>query len=253
MKEWIVGRNPVYEVLITGRRQVFRLQIATGVEEKGRLVDIFDLAQKKRLPIERVDRAQLNPYGENPQGVAAEVSGYPYMGLQDIFDLAEQRRESLFVLILDVIQDPQNLGTLLRTAEAVGVNGVLMPLRRAADVTPAVVRASAGASEHLPIVQANLAQAIVSLKEAGVWVVGLDGGSEAIPVEQARLDGPLALVVGNESEGLRTLVRQSCDFLVRLPMVGKVESLNAAVAGSVVLYQALQARNRIKTASRKAA
>ncbi len=246
MKEWIVGRNPVYEVLTAGRRQMFRLQVARGVEGKGRIVDILNLAQKKRLPIERVDRAQLNPYGENPQGVAVEVSGYPYMSFQDVLDLAGQRQEALFVLILDVIQDPQNLGTLLRTAEAVGVDGVLMPLRRAAEVTPSVVRASAGASEHLIIVQANLAQAIASLKEAGAWIIGLDGGPEAIPVEQARLDGALALVVGNEGEGLRSLVRRSCDFLVRLPMAGKVESLNAAVAGSVALYLALQARNRIK-------
>jgi 23S rRNA (guanosine2251-2'-O)-methyltransferase len=244
MKEWIVGRNPVYEVMNAGRRQAFRVQVARGVEEKGRLVDILNLAQKKRLPIERVDRAQLNPYGENPQGVAVEVSAYPYMSLQDILDLAEQRQEALFVLILDVIQDPQNLGTLLRTAEAVGVHGVLMPLRRAAEVTPAVVRASAGASEHLVIVQSNLAQAIASLKEAGAWVIGLEGSPQAVPVEQARLDGALALVVGNEGEGLRDLVAKSCDLLVSLPMVGKVESLNAAVAGSVVLYLALQARNK---------
>ena len=247
MKEWIVGRNPVYEVLNAGHRQVFRILIARGVEEKGRLVDIANLAQKRHLLIERVDRAQLNPYGENPQGVAAEVSGFSYMALQDIFDLAEQRQEDLFVLILDVIQDPQNLGTLLRTAEAVGVHGVLMPLRRAAEVTPAVVRASAGASEHLIVVQANLAQAIASLKDAGAWVIGLEGGPQAIPVEQARLEGALALVVGNEGEGLRNLVRQSCDLLVRLPMLGNVESLNAAVAGSVVLYLAFQARNRKKT------
>ena len=246
MKEWIVGRNPVYEVLQSGRRQVFRIQVARGVEEKGRLVEILNLAQKKRLPVERVERAQLNPYGENPQGVAVEVSGYPYMSLQDILDLAEQRQEPLFILILDVIQDPQNLGTLLRTAEAVGVHGVLMPLRRAAEVTPAVVRASAGASEHLLVAQSNLAQAIASLKEAGAWVIGLEGGPKAIPVNQARLDGPLALVVGNEGEGLRSLVSQSCDLLVSLPMAGKIESLNAAVAGSVALYLALQARNRKK-------
>ena len=248
MKEWIVGRNPVYESLIAGRRQLFRIQVARGVEEKGRLVDILDLAQKKKLLIERVDRAQLVPYGENPQGIAIEVSGYPYMSLQDIFDLAEQRQEALFVLILDVIQDPQNLGTLLRTAEAVGVHGVLMPLRRAAEVTPAVVRASAGASEHLIVVQSNLAQAITALKQAGAWVIGLEGGPDAIPVDQARLDGALALVVGNEGEGLRSLVRQSCDLLVSLPMAGKVESLNAAVAGSVVLYLALQARKRKQAA-----
>ena len=242
MKEWIVGRNPVYEVMSAGRREAFRLQVARGVEEKGRLVDILNLAQKKRLPIERVDRAQLNPYGENHQGIAVEVSGYPYMALQDILDLAQLRQEPLFVLILDVIQDPQNLGTLLRTAEAVGVHGVLMPLRRAAEVTPAVVRASAGASEHLLVVQSNLAQAITSLKEAGAWVIGLEGSAGSIPVEQARLDGALALVVGNEGEGLRDLVAKSCDLLVSLPMVGKVESLNAAVAGSVVLYLALQSR-----------
>ncbi len=244
MKEWIVGRHPVYEVKNAGRPPAFRLQVARGVEEKGRLVDILNLAQKKRLPIERVERAQLNPYGENPQGVAVEVSAYPYMSLQDILELAGQRQEPLFVLILDVIQDPQNLGTLLRTAEAVGVHGVLMPLRRAAEVTPAVVRASAGASEHLLIVQSNLAQAIASLKEAGAWVIGLDGSPGAIPVEQARLDGALALVVGNEGEGLRDLVAKSCDLLVSLPMVGKVESLNAAVAGSVALYLALQARKK---------
>jgi 23S rRNA (guanosine2251-2'-O)-methyltransferase len=244
MKEWIVGRNPVYEVISAGRRQAFRLQVARGVEEKGRLADILNLAQKKRLPIERVERTQLNPYGENPQGVAVEVSAYPYMSLPDILELAGQRQEPLFVLILDVIQDPQNLGTLLRTAEAVGVHGVLMPLRRAAEVTPAVVRASAGASEHLLIVQSNLAQAIASLKEAGAWVIGLEGSPGAIPVEQARLDGALALVVGNEGEGLRDLVAKSCDLLVSLPMVGKVESLNAAVAGSVALYLALQARSR---------
>ncbi len=208
------------------------------------MVDILNLAQKKRLPIERVDRAQLNPYGENPQGVAVEVSGYPYMSLQDILDLAVQRQEPLFVLILDVIQDPQNLGTLLRTAEAVGVHGVLMPLRRAAEVTPAVVRASAGASEHLFIVQSNLAQAIASLKEAGAWVIGLEGSPGSIAIEQARLDGALALVVGNEGEGLRDLVAKSCDLLVSLPMVGKVESLNAAVAGSVALYLAFQTRKK---------
>ena len=227
-----------------GRRQAFRLLVARGVEERGRLVDILNLAQKKRLPIERVDRALLNPYGENPQGVAVEVSGYPYMSLQDILDLAVQRQEPLFVLILDVIQDPQNLGTLLRTAEAVGVHGVLMPLRRAAEVTPAVVRASAGASEHLFIVQSNLAQAIASLKEAGAWVIGLEGSPGSIAIEQARLDGALALVVGNEGEGLRDLVAKSCDLLVSLPMVGKVESLNAAVAGSVALYLAFQTRKK---------
>jgi 23S rRNA (guanosine2251-2'-O)-methyltransferase len=139
----------------------------------------------------------------------------------------------------------------LRTAEAVGVHGVLIPLRRAAEVTPAVVSASAGASEHMLVAQINLAQAINELKEAGAWVVGLEGSPQAQPVEQVRLDGALALVVGSEGEGMRDLVRKSCDVLVRLPMQGRVESLNAAVAGSVVLYLALQARiNRTKVVKR---
>ena len=242
MKEWIVGRNPIYEILVAKRRQLFRLVIARGVEEKGRLAEIMTLARQRRLLVEWQARPQLDALGENHQGIALEASGYPYSTLQDIQLLAEQRQQPLFILILDIIQNPQNLGTLLRTAEAVGVHGVLLPLRRAAGVTPAVVHASSGASEHLQIASLNLAKAISTLKEAGAWVIGLEGSSQAIPVETARLDGSLALVVGSEGEGLRPLVRQSCDLLVRLNMLGQVESLNAAVAGSIVLYLALQAR-----------
>jgi 23S rRNA (guanosine2251-2'-O)-methyltransferase len=245
MKEWIVGRNPVYEVLAAMRRQPFRVLIARGVEQKGRLAEIIRFAQKSNLPVEWVTRPQLDPLGENHQGIALEVSEYPYTAIQDIFDLAEQRKEPLFLLILDVIQNPQNLGTLLRTAEAVGIHGVLLPLRRAAGVTPAVVHASAGATEHLLVTQTNLAQSIDVIKQAGAWVIGLEGSEKAKPVEQTRLDGPLALVVGSEGEGLRELVRKSCDLLVSLPMRGKVDSLNAAVAGSVVLYLALQARLKL--------
>jgi 23S rRNA (guanosine2251-2'-O)-methyltransferase len=156
--------------------------------------------------------------------------------------LARQCGEPPFILILDVLQDPQNLGTLLRTAEAVGVHGVLLPLRHAATVTPAVVNASSGASEHLLIAQANLAQAITALKEAGLWVIGLEAGPGAQPPEQVRLDGALALVVGGEGSGMRDLVRKSCDMLLRLPMRGQVASLNAATAGSIALYLASRAR-----------
>jgi 23S rRNA (guanosine2251-2'-O)-methyltransferase len=244
MKEWILGRNPVYEVVMAKRRQLFRLVIARGVEEKGRLTEITALARQRRLQVEWQARSQLDALGENHQGIALEASGYPYSTLQDIQSLAEQRQQPVFILILDIIQNPQNLGTLLRTAEAVGVHGVLLPLRRAAGVTPAVVHASSGASEHLQIASLNLAQAISTLKESGAWVIGLEGSPQAVPVETVRLDGPLALVVGSEGEGLRPLVRQSCDLLVRLNMLGQVESLNAAVAGSIVLYLALQARQR---------
>jgi len=244
VKEWITGRNPVYEVLQARRRDVFRLQVARGVEEKGRLAEIIGLAAKRKLAVERVQRGQLDSLGENHQGVALEVSGYPYAGLADIFDRAQERQEPLFVLVLDVIQNPQNLGTLLRTAEAVGVHGVVLPLARAAGVTPAVVHASAGASEHLLVATVNLAQAIDELKEAGAWVMGLEGSPDATPVDKVRLDGPLGLVVGSEGEGMRPLVRKKCDGLISLPMRGKIESLNAAVAGSVILYTALQARHK---------
>jgi 23S rRNA (guanosine2251-2'-O)-methyltransferase len=174
--------------------------------------------------------------------MALKVGEYPYADLYDIVELATCENEPAFVLILDTLQDPQNLGTLLRTGEAVGVHGVLLPLRRTATVTPAVVNVSSGASEHLLIAQMNLAAAIARLKESGVWVVGLEAGPQAQYPEQVRLDGPLALVVGGEGKGMRSLVRDSCDLLLRLPMRGEVDSLNAAVAGSIALYLSWQAR-----------
>jgi 23S rRNA (guanosine2251-2'-O)-methyltransferase len=159
-----------------------------------------------------------------------------------MLERAEQAAEDPLILILDTLQDPQNLGTLLRTAEVVGVHGVLLPFRRTATITPAVVSASSGASEHLLIAQANLAQSIELLKEAGIWVVGLEGSPRAQTPDQVRLEGPLALVVGSEGEGMRPLVAKSCDLLLRLPMRGRIESLNAAVAGSIALYLAWSAR-----------
>lgn len=249
MKEWITGRNPVYEVLRAGKRQVFKLMVAGAAEEKGRIADIIQLANQKRIKVDKVQRQQLDAITageanrtESHQGVAIQVSGYRYGDLADIWELAEKRAEPMFVLLLDMIQNPQNLGTLLRTAEVVGVHGVVMPLARAAGITPAVVHASVGASEHLHIVQANLAQVVEDLKKKEVWVVGLEGGEGSIPASQVRLDGALALVVGNEGEGIRPLVARKCDVMMRLPMRGKVESLNAAVAGSVALYLAYNTR-----------
>jgi 23S rRNA (guanosine2251-2'-O)-methyltransferase len=245
MKELIVGRNPVYETLRARRRHIERVLVAAGTDEKGRLGEILQTAQSYKLPIVRVQRPQLDNLGEGHQGVALEVGAYPYASVRDILAFARKRGTPLFLLILDMIQNPQNLGTLLRTAEAVGVHGVVMPLARAAGVTPAVVHASVGASEHLLIAQANLAQVLEQIKgEADAWVVGLEGGPGSQPYDAVRLDGPLALVVGNEGEGMRQLVRKSCDLLVALPMLGQVESLNAAVAGSIVLYKALEMRAR---------
>lgn len=241
MREWIIGRHSIYEILRARRRQVFRLWLAggsakTACQEPGRLADIISLCEHSNILVERVPRSQLDRLGDGHQGIALQVASYPYSTLQDILERASQHQEPIFLLILDTLQDPQNFGTLLRTAEAVGIDGVLLPLRRTATVTPAVVNASSGASEHLLITQCNLAQAISMLKDKDIWVIGLVGEAETILSDQVNCKLPLALVVGNESEGIRSLVRKSCDILVRLPMRGYVESLNAAVAGSVALY-----------------
>jgi len=242
MTEWLYGRNAVYESLRARRRHFFRLRLAQGVEEKGRLAETIQMAIALKLPIDRVQRNSLDSLGKGHQGVALETGSYPYVGLADILALAAKRKEPAFLLILDVLQDPQNLGTLIRTGEGVGVHGVLLPFRHTALISPAVVNASSGACEHQLITQINLAQAIQQLKEADIWIIGLDAGVEAEPLNLVRLDGPLALVVGGEGGGMRDLVRKSCDVLMRLPMRGAVESLNAAVAGSVALYFAWQSR-----------
>ncbi len=242
MNEWLYGRNPIYETLRAGRRQLRGLKVARGVETKGRLAEIISLCQQKKVPVKQVERQELDQIDRNTQGVALQVGEYPYAGLDEMLHLAHRQGKPPFLLILDTLKDPQNLGTLLRTAEAVGVHGVLLPLARTATVTPAVVSSSSGASEHLLVGQTNLSQAISILKNENVWAVGLDGGPESQPAAQVNLKGGLALVVGSEGSGMRRLVRENCDILMRLPIRGKIESLNAAVAGSVALYLALAAR-----------
>ena len=244
MKEWITGRNPVYEVLRANRRHVFRLLLAKGIERGGHINDIIQFARAKKLQFEEVQRNQLDNMGTNHQGIALQASAYPMAALDEIFEKAAGLSEPLFVLVLDEIQDPQNLGTLLRTAEAVGIHGVMVPFRRTASVTPSVVSASSGAVEHLLITQINLAQGIEELKTKGAWVIGLDGGPGSKPIDQVDLSGNLVIVVGSEGSGMRPLTRKICDHLVRLPMHGQIDSLNAAVAGSVALYHALQARQK---------
>ncbi len=230
-------------MLRAGRRQVFNLKVAQGVQQKGRVAEILQICRQRKLPVAQVPRHELDQIDPNNQGVALRAGEYPYAALDQILALAADRGEPPFLLILDTLQDPQNLGTLLRTAEAVGVHGVIIPLARTATITPAVVSSSSGAAEHLLVAQANLAQAIATLKEADVWSVGLDAGPDSQPASRVNLKGGLALVVGSEGSGMRRLVRERCDILMRLPMRGQIESLNAAVAGSVALYLALAARN----------
>jgi 23S rRNA (guanosine2251-2'-O)-methyltransferase len=240
--ETVYGRNPVLEVLRAGRRRVHRVLIAESVEERGTVRLAREAAGRAGVAVERVRRADLDRLTDAHQGIAAVVDPYPYTALEDVLDRAVEWGEAPLVLLLDVVQNPQNLATLMRTAEGVGVHGVVIPYRRGAGVTPAVTAASAGASEHLLVARENLARAIARLKQAGVWIVGLEALAEARPIDEADLGGPLALVVGSEGEGMRRLVRDSCDLLVRLPMRGRVGSLNAAVAGSIALYAAWQAR-----------
>ncbi len=242
MREFIFGRNPVYEVLRAGRRKIHQLLVAESAQEKGNLARALSAAAERGIPVRRVPRARLDHQSDSHQGLAAEVDEYPYVNLEDALALADERGEPPLILLLDIIQNPQNLGTLLRTAEAVGVHGVVLPERRGVGITPAVVNASAGASEHMLVAVMNLARAIQALKEREVWIVGLEGSPEARPLGEVDLSGSLGLVIGNEGEGMRHLVRTSCDFLLRLPMRGQVESLNAAVAGSIALYMAWQAR-----------
>jgi len=242
MKEFIYSRNAVYETLRAKRRDVFKLQIAEGAQEKGRLAEILKMAKERRIPVEKVQRARLDKFHQNHQGVVADVSGYSYSDLVEILELANQKNEPPFILLLDSLNDPQNFGTLLRTAEAVGVHGVIIPLAHSVEVTPAAVNASSGATEHLLIARSNLAQTIDSLKEAEVWIVGLDQAGTAIEAGSRHLRGALGLVVGSEGEGIRQLVRSKCDIVLKLPMRGKIESLNASVAGSVALYLAYLGR-----------
>ena len=245
MREILYGRQPVRETLRAGRRQVFKLVLAQGIKRGGVVGQILALAEQAGIPVQTANRRELDKLGGevNHQGLAAEVSGYPYVDLAAPLEAARQSSTSPFLLLLDHVQDPQNLGSLLRTAEAAGIHGVVIPGRRAAGVTPAAVRASAGAAEQVRVVQVtNLARAMERLKAEGVWMAGLEAASGAQLYTDADLSGSLGLVVGSEGKGLSRLVRERCDYLIRLPMLGQVESLNAAVAGAIALYEARRQR-----------
>lgn len=253
MSELIYGRRAVLETLRARRRPFYRLWIEGAGETKptGVVSEIVAQAETLSIPTRAIKGGlfdKLATQQANAQGVALEVGDYPYVELDDCLDYARTRGEPPLLLLLDHLQDPQNLGTLFRTAEAMGVHGIIIPDRRAAQVTAAVSNASAGAVEHLLVVQVtNLNRSIEELKARNVWVAGLDNVPHALPLNQANLTGSLAIVVGSEGEGLSRLTRERCDFLIRLLMVGQVESLNAAVAGSIALYAARQAREPIKT------
>lgn len=247
MREALYGRQAVRESLRAGRRQPFRLLLAEGVVQLPIIDEIVDLAQKQRVPVDTVSRNEMARIvgNEDHQGVALEASGYPYASVDEMLALARKREEAPLLLLLDLIQDVHNLGSLLRTSEAVGVHGVMIQGRRAAGITPATVNTSSGAVEHLLIAQVtNLAQEIEGLKAAEVWIAGLEDVYGAKPYTEMDLAVPLGIVVGSEGEGLRRLVRDRCDWMMSLPMRGQINSLNAAVAGSIALYEVLRQRSR---------
>ena len=245
MREILYGRQPVRETLRAGRRQVFKLVVAQGIKRAEVVGQVLALAEQAGVPVQMVNRRELDKLGGevNHQGLAAEVSCYPYVDLAEPLEASRELGTPPFLLLLDHVQDPQNLGSLLRTAEAAGVHGVVIPGRRAAGVTPAAVRASAGAAEQVRVAQVtNLVRAMERLKADGVWMAGLEAAPGAQLYTEADLRGPLGLVVGSEGQGLARLVRETCDYLIRLPMLGQVESLNAAVAGAITLYEARRQR-----------
>jgi 23S rRNA (guanosine2251-2'-O)-methyltransferase len=201
------------------------------------------LANQTNIPVQHIPRKKLDNLGGNHQGVALEVGRYPTVALEDILARAEKFNPPPFLVALDHFEDPHNLGAILRTAEVVGVHGLLLPKQRSVDVTPAVVRASAGAAEHVWVAKIpNLAQALKKLKQAGIWVVGVENTPDALPYHQANLSGAITLVIGSEGRGMSRLVKETCDFLIKLPMRGQVESLNASVACGLILYEVWRAR-----------
>jgi len=242
LAEYLFRRNAVLETLRGRRRQLFQLWLQEGLRDAGPFVEA---ARSRGLPTERANKSTLTKMAgdSSHQGVVLKAAPFPYSSVEEMLALAASRDEKPLLLLLDLLHGPQNIGALLRAAEACGVHGVITQDRRAPDITPQVVMYSAGAAEHLLIAQVtNLVRTIQQLKAADVWIVGLDLTPEALSLDQVDLNIAAGIVVGHEGSGLRRLVRRNCDYLLRLPMRGHVASLNAATAGAILLYAAWQAR-----------
>lgn len=233
--EYLYGRNAVAEAL-HGRRRHRRLYIAQGIEDRRRIIELIERAKARNVAVSIVPRSELDRRVGlvNHQGVLLETSPYPYADLTTFL----KPEPTSIVLVLDHLEDPQNVATLFRTAEALGVRGIVLPERRAAGISPAVVNASAGAVEHLPIaLVTNLARTVDLLREEGYWIVALEQGPAAQPLYMAPLPLPLVLLVGSEGHGLSPLLIRRSDVQIMIPMFGQVGSLNAAVAGSIAVYE----------------
>ena len=244
LSDQIEGRNSVLE-LLESDRDINKIFIAKG-ERHGSINKIISIAKQKKIVMVEVERQKLNAISEtnNHQGVIAIVPPFNYASVEDILDEAKAKNEEPFVLILDGIEDPHNLGSIIRTAETAGVHGVIIPKRRAAAVNSTVNKTSAGAVEHMHIARVtNISDAIQKLKDAGLWICGTDINTEKYYYDQD-LTGPLGIVIGNEGSGMSDKVRKNCDFLVKIPMKGKVTSLNASVSTGIVIYEAVEQKLR---------
>ena len=242
----VEGRNAVLELLESGK-DINKIFVEKG-EKHGSIHKIIAIAKERRIIIVEKEKRQMQEMAQNQnyQGVIAIVPPFEYCEIEDILEEAEKRNEDPFVLILDGIEDPHNLGSIIRTAETSGVHGIIIPKRRAAAVNSTVAKTSAGAVEYMKIARVtNISDAIDKLKRAGLWICGTDINTEKYYNQD--LTGPIGIVIGNEGSGMSEKVRKSCDFLVKIPMKGKVTSLNASVSTGIVIYEALKQRlNKMK-------
>lgn len=232
----IAGRNPVMEAIRSGR-SIESILVAKG-ERSGSVVAIIAKAKQKNIPVKDVDSKKLDflAKGVNHQGIVAQCAVKEYSTLEDIFSLAEERGESPFIIVLDKIEDPHNLGAIIRTAECAGAHGVIIPERRCAGLSYTVEKTSAGALEYMPVVRVkNISAVLQKLKDKGIWVYGADMDGEHY--KKVNFDGAVALVIGNEGKGISPLVAKDCDVIVSLPMKGKINSLNASVAAGILMYE----------------
>lgn len=232
----IAGRNPVMEAIRSGR-SIESILVAKG-ERSGSVVAIIAKAKQKNIPVKDVDSKKLDflAKGVNHQGIVAQCAVKEYSALEDIFALAEERGESPFIIVLDKIEDPHNLGAIIRTAECAGAHGVIIPERRSAGLSYTVEKTSAGALEYMPVVRVkNISAVLQKLKDKGIWVYGADMDGEHY--KKVNFDGAVALVIGNEGKGISPLVSKDCDVIVSLPMKGKINSLNASVAAGILMYE----------------
>jgi len=237
----IEGKNPVMEAL-RSEAEIDTILISRDVTD-GSLKKIIELAKQKNVLVKNVDKATLDRLSENKrhQGVIAEAMEYEYKEIDDILNLAKQKGEKPFVIILDEITDVHNLGAIIRTAECMGAHGIIIPKRRAAQVNGVVAKSSAGAVEYLPIARVtNISNTIEELKQKGLWIYGahMDGNN----ISDEKFDAPVGLVIGSEGFGIGRLVKEKCDTLVKIPMKGKVNSLNASCAASIIIYEIMKQR-----------